>query len=249
MTSFCVGEYCGLFPLIERGPWAGAAASTMAGSTHRSLPGVLCAGCCASPLFLLSNQLGLLSCVPCPWEAVHSLRHAQCLRCPSYPFVLLICWEKPEQSNRTTSLGVWSKTCCCDTTSRVLFSMIASFLGAFIEVCLNFNWFPLDALKFNWFLLTVTISKSSSWQTVILQKKNWWGAVTHPRLQSQCQISLSVNLASANHLSWWGRPSRDDICALGMMLLFQQQGWDLGWVLPSDTLCFRPILPGADFPC
>lgn len=106
--------------------------------------GCCCSGCCAGPLFPLSKQLGIPSCVPSLWEACHS----QSFRRPSYPFVLPMRWEKPEQSCGAKCLGLRSKTCCCDALWRVLFSMFASFLGAFLGVCLNFNWFPLTVLKF-----------------------------------------------------------------------------------------------------
>lgn len=96
----------------------------------------------------LNEQLGIPSWVPCPWEAVHSSCHSQSFRRPSYPFVLQMHWEKPEQSYGTKSLGLRSETCCRDTIWRMLFSMIVSFLEAFLGGCLNFNWFPSTILKF-----------------------------------------------------------------------------------------------------
>lgn len=118
----------------------------MPGSTHRCVHTGL-GGLC-QPAVPLSQRLGIPSSIPCPWEAVHRSCHSQSFRFPSYPFMLLICSEKPEQSCGTKSWGLRSKTCCRDTIQTVLFSVMVSFPGAFLEVCLNFNWFPLPVLKF-----------------------------------------------------------------------------------------------------
>lgn len=147
MTSFWVGGHCGIFLLIAGGP-GGRCCAQQYSWEHTLL----------SPMGAPALSVVPTYC-PAPEAAWHPIPHTlplgsreQFMPFPKLQALVLhfhalntLGKAKPKLWYKV--LGLRSKTCCCDTVWRVLFSMIVSFIRAFLRVCLIFNWLLLIVLK------------------------------------------------------------------------------------------------------
>lgn len=85
------------------------------------------------------------------------------------------------------------------TQFEVLFSVIVSFLGAFLGVCLNFNRFSLTVLYKPWLVdLLILAGSDIAVEETVMMKGSDLPRLTMP-VSDLCEFGFCVNLDCANH--------------------------------------------------